>query len=102
MLQDVRSPDDYLQNMKIPKSPRLAIYTDTNADETEILIIIDKKITIELDTLNMLEAMVALLSAYYAFNLAYDKAESNAYKFLMGIKPRKKTMAYRKIQNSSK
>lgn len=65
----------------------------------QAFIIVDKAVFLELSNISYLNALLALISVYFAFNLSYDKRQELVFQFveefILGLRPAKKSLRYR-------
>ena len=64
----------------------------------QAFIIVDKAVFLELSNISYLNALLALISVYFAFNLSYDKRQELVFQFVeefkLGLRPAKKSLRY--------
>lgn len=65
----------------------------------QAFIIVDKAVFLELSNISYLNALLALISVYFAFNSSYDKRQELVFQFveefILGLRPAKKSLRYR-------
>lgn len=70
-------------------------------DESQLFLVLDRRILLELEDPSFEEALYYLISIHFSFDLEYKASQKYFYTFLeefcLGILPKKKTKKYRSV-----
>lgn len=105
-LSDQTQLDSFLKTLR-SNDPQLVFYQAEEVDDPSSIqrfIVVDKEVLLECQSLSSRDALISLLSVHFALNLRYNSNHMFMFKFIeehvLGIVPKRKTYAYRKIENA--
>ena len=93
------SVDEVIKKQTKTTQPTLWCSLDNEGLLDRAFVVVDKAVFIEVSNVTYLNALLALMGVYFAFNLSYDKRQELVFQFVeefvLGLRPAKKSVRYR-------
>lgn len=93
------SVDEVIKKQTKTTQPTLWCSLDNEGFLDQAFVVVDKAVFIEVSNVTYLNALLALMGVYFAFNLSYDKRQELVFQFVeefvLGLRPAKKSVRYR-------
>ena len=93
------SVDEVIKKQTKTTQPTLWCSLDDEGLLDQAFVVVDKAVFIEVSNVTYLNALLALMGVYFAFNLSYDKRQELVFQFVeefvLGLRPAKKSVRYR-------
>lgn len=93
------SVDEVIKKQTKTTQPTLWCSLDNEGLLDQAFVVVDKAVFIEVSNVTYLNALLALMGVYFAFNLSYDKRQELVFQFVeefvLGLRPAKKSVRYR-------